>query len=80
MNIIPFDNYIAEINSDSELNALIFRLVYLMFSHGLLNRERVLNCRNRAWKFHQNAIAHRLDDTPPMLSNFGVNYFSPQRL
>ncbi|MDP6690363.1 MAG: hypothetical protein QF384_12780 [Alphaproteobacteria bacterium] len=73
--VIPLDNQIAEMNTDTEDNAFVFVDSLISFCHGLLNVDYALDGIDDGGELQQQPIAHRFDDTTAVLGNLGINQF-----
>ena len=80
INIVLVDHNIANIDTGTDLNAIIFGNGGIATRHATLNFHRATHCIDRARKFDQQAIACGFDDTTVMLGNFWINKIAAMSL
>ena len=73
-------NDVAEIDPDTELNALLFRHSGVAFSHLVLNLYGAPHRVDNACELDEQPVASRLDDAPAMLFDFRVGKLASQLL
>src|SRR5262249_5864625 len=62
--ILPLDNDLAEINADTNLDALGFRYRKIALGEAALKRNRTFDRIDDAPKLGEQAIAHQFEDAP----------------
>lgn len=70
MNVIAFDNDVAKIYADPKFKPMICRHVCVALSLRVLNVSGAAHCIDDTAEFHQQAVAHNLDETPAMRGDF----------
>ena len=73
VNIITFNQHFAEIDADTELDALIFRSFRFPRNHCMLNINRRSQSIDNTRVFNQKCVAHCLDDTTIILAQCGID-------
>jgi hypothetical protein len=76
-NIITFDNQIAEVNTDTEDDTLVFIDRLVTTCHGLLDVDHALGGIDDGGELQQQSIAHGLDDTTAVFGNLAIDQFRP---
>ena len=66
VNIVAFDDHIAEIDGHTEPNTRCLRLIDVVSGQRALNGERAFYRRDRAWKFREHAITHVASHKSPV--------------
>src|SRR5262249_6793765 len=79
INVAAFDNYIAEINADAQLDTAISRRGGANLANLLLQIDRAGDSIDGAGDLNQHAIAHYLDDAALMPLKQGGQDFAPER-
>ena len=74
-NIASVDYDVADIDTDSKLDALFDRHVGIAIGHSTLNIDGAAHSIDNADELHQNPVARRLDDTAAMLGDLRVDQF-----
>jgi hypothetical protein len=72
-DVIGLDDYIADVNTDTEENAPVFRIAESKFMNASLKLNAGADRFDRARKLRQESVAGILDDAPAMLRNGGPN-------
>ncbi|MET4691612.1 hypothetical protein ABIA13_006120 [Sinorhizobium fredii] len=75
VDVIAFDNYIAEVDTDAKLNSLGLGDALSAVGQFPLDHGRTLDSVNDARKLNQRTIAHQLDDATMELRYSGINQF-----
>lgn len=70
MNVIAFDNDVAKIYADPKFKPMIRLSFCIAFSFHVLNVSGAAHCIDDTAEFHQQAVAHNLDETPAMRGDF----------
>ena len=75
VNIISLCDYIAEVDADAELQLLVGRKARILLGFGLLNLDGATKRIDNTWELNEQPVAHRLDQTTMMFSDFGFDDF-----
>src|SRR4029078_11496470 len=70
--IIAFEDHVAEVDADAQLELLSPLDVRVVPGHGRLNLDRAADRVDYAWEFDQDAVAGRLEDPPTTTRDRGV--------
>ena len=73
-NIVTFDNDVANVHADAELNAAFLRQSAVSIANAALNLGSACDRVDDTGKFHQQAVAGEFDDAPLMLGDFAVDH------
>src|SRR5215472_7452758 len=79
IEVVAFDDHIAEIDADAQFDAAVRCDTGVMLGHCLLHRDRTAHRIDDAGKFHQYAVAGGLDDAAMVLDDFRVDELMAQR-
>jgi hypothetical protein len=79
MNVVVRDDYVPEVDTDAELDALVVRDVSVPFSHTALHGYRAGDCLYDAWEFDQQTVAGCLDDAALVFGDRRFDKFAPMR-
>ena len=79
-DVIAVDDDVSDIDSNSELNAILRRNGGVAFDHAALDVNGAAYCVDDTDKLDQHAVARGLDDATAVLSNLGVNELLAVRL
>src|SRR5262249_15578793 len=79
-DVAVLDHYIALVNADAKLDLSVGRVDCLACSHTRLDFRSTAQRVDDATKFDQQAVTCGLYYPALMLSDFGVDYFTPKRL
>ena len=71
-DIVLFDDYIADVNADAELDPLVLRHIDILFGHAALNFDGAAYGIHDAPELNEGAVPCILDDTSVMISDFGI--------
>ena len=78
MNIVSFDDHVADVDADAKFNPDVLRTVGVATAQRPLDVERIAHGVHRAGKLDQNAVARGLHDTTAIGRNPGVDQFGKQ--
>src|SRR4029453_2755969 len=78
-DVVTVDDDIANIEADTEQHLPLVSDLPIAFGHSTLKLNRTLESFDHAGKFEQQAVTHRLDDAPMMLTDLGPNQFFAMR-
>jgi hypothetical protein len=79
IEVIAFDDHVAEIDADAQLDAALRRDAGVSLEHRLLHRDRAAHRIDDAGKFHQHAVAGGLDDPATVLGYLRIEELAAQR-
>jgi len=79
VNIAVFDDYIARVDADAELDALVLGGCIIPCRHPPLQRDGAVDRFDDAWKFDQDSVAGGLDDAPLVFGDLRVDQITAQR-
>ena len=80
VNIISFNDHVAEVNANAKLNAAIPWHIRISLLHSMLPLHRARHRAHDTWEFHQHAVASQLHDPSLMLGDFALDKISSNRL
>ena len=75
INIVVVADDVADIDSDTELDAALSWYVGVTFGHTALDVDGAAHSIDNADEFHQHAVAGGFDDPAPVLGDLGVDEF-----
>ena len=64
--VVLLGDHVAEVDPDAEIDALVRRDAGVALGHGALDRQRAVEGIDHARELGQQAVAHQLDDAPPV--------------
>ena len=79
-NIVAFDDDVADIDADAELDRIGFRSAGIVLANVFLDLYRTGNRVDGAAELYQHAVAHELDDPARMGGDIRIDKVAPQRL
>jgi len=79
IEVIALDDYVAEVDADAQLDAVVRREPLIPLGHRLLHLDRAAHRIDDAGKFHQQAVAGGLDDAAVVLGDLRIEELLPQR-
>jgi hypothetical protein len=79
VDVARFDDDVAEIDADAELDARCLRDAVIAQCHLALQFDRAAHCIDNAGKLDQEPVAGGLDDAAAMIGDLGVRYFASHR-
>ncbi len=71
--IVAFDNHVAEIDPDAQVDATILGKTRIALSHSALHDRRALDCLDDASELCEQSVAHQLEDAALMLGNLRLD-------
>jgi hypothetical protein len=74
INIVAVNDYVADIDTDSEFDAVFDGHIEIPLVHCVLHIVRAAHGVDDARKLDQETVACGLDDAPAVLGNLGVHY------
>ena len=77
MPVRSLDDHFAEVDADTNHDALILGRASLPLSHAALDIDGALDRIDDASELRQNAVAHELEDAAAMLRYLRFNQFKP---
>ena len=77
-DILAFDDDVADVDPDPELDRIGFGATGIVLPKLSLNLDRAGDSVHGAREFHQRAVAHEFDDTAGMGRNHRVDKLTPQ--
>ncbi len=77
IDVFAFDNDIAQMHSDAEVNATLLGYFRIAFSHAHLYGKRAFHRVNHAGELNKRTITHQLDDIAAVISDTGVDQLVP---
>jgi hypothetical protein len=75
----PFFDHVAEMNSDSEIDAAVVRHANIALDEAILRRNGATHGLDHAAKLGDEPIAGALDDPPVMVGDGRINQIAAQR-
>ena len=79
IQIVPVDDHIAEVDPDPELDLAVVCRFLIALAHVALDFERTFQGADNALKFHQRAIAGKLEGPAIVRGDTRVEQIAPQR-
>src|SRR5438045_219709 len=73
MPIFAFDNHVAEIDPDAQVDATILGKTRIALSHSALHDRRARDCLDNASELCEQSVAHQLEDAALMLDNLRLD-------
>ena len=77
-DILAFDDDVADIDADPELDRIGLGTTGIVLAKLSLNFDGASDGIHGACEFHQRAVAHELDDTAGMGGNRRIDQLAPQ--
>src|SRR6516165_2614358 len=78
VEVVVFDDHVAEIDADTELDAGLCPNTRVPLGHGLLHLDRATHRVDDAGKFHQQPVAGGLDDAAMVLGDLRIGELAAQ--
>ena len=72
-------NDVADVHTDAEFNAAVRRHTFVPVTHAPLHLRGAGDRVHNAGKFYQHSVTRKLNNSPLMLTDFGINEVTPQR-
>jgi hypothetical protein len=72
IEVVAFDDHVAEIDADAQLDPAGRRDAHVPLGHCLRHRDHAAHRIDDAHKFHQHAVAGGLDDAAMMFADFRI--------
>jgi hypothetical protein len=79
IEVVAFDDHVAEIDADAQLDPAGRRDTSIPPGHCLRHRDHAAHRIDDAHKFHQHAVAGGLDDAAMMFADFPIEELAAQR-
>ena len=80
-NVVVFDDNVADIDADTQRDALVLRLSGVALGHAVLNFDGATHGVDGAGELDQDSVAGPLDDAAAVLGDLRVDQeFAPMRL
>jgi hypothetical protein len=80
INVVVFDDHVAEIDADAQLDAVVRRRARVPLGYRLLDLDCAAHRIDDAGKFDQQAVAGGLDDAALVFGDFRIEELAAQRL
>ena len=80
IEIIAFDDHVAEVDADAQFDAAVRRDAGVPLEHCLLHRDRAAYRVDDTSELRQKPVASLLDDPAVMIGNFGIDCLAEMRL
>jgi len=80
VDVVVFDDYVAEVDANAELDLLLLRGLGIALGHPLLHFDGAAHCVDHAGKFGQQAVACILYNAPSVTFDFSIDQLREMRL